>query len=421
MNDILLNQDDTYEVQLASIITNYDEIILFRLYQPIIGYGPVNVYLSLLHEIEGEKIVTTGVKKHNRLFETMLINNNKFIKFRRYLEAVGLLKTFVLEGESFNRYIYKLYAPLMPNKFFSHPILNNLFKRNVSVEEYERTKLYFTDKISVKSTYKDISVSVNDIFFNDLKNMKSDDYVNSSNIRDRLEGEVILNFDFEAFLIGLKDYQIPKKILTDAVLKEIASFATLYKISAIEMRSIVAQAIEFDGSEKRINLDRLQHFAKIFYDTNIKNSKPIKKVPTNNETNVNLLPGNSSIAKKVQLFNDVTPLEFLTIRNNNKPPLSCDVELVRKIQSSTGLLDPVINVILDYSLAKLNNKLIPNYVERVAASLAREGIKDAYEAMLYLNKITKKTEKKVEKPYQEQPQVTKEKDDEEIDMEYKWW
>ena len=208
MNDILLNQDDTYEVQLASIITNYDEIILFRLYQPIIGYGPVNVYLSLLHEIEGEKIVTTGVKKHNRLFETMLINNNKFIKFRRYLEAVGLLKTFVLEGESFNRYIYKLYAPLMPNKFFSHPILNNLFKRNVSIEEYERTKLYFTDKISVKSTYKDISVSVNDIFFNDLKNMKSDDYVNASNIRDRLEGEVILNFDFEAFLIGLKDYKV---------------------------------------------------------------------------------------------------------------------------------------------------------------------------------------------------------------------
>ena len=169
--------------------------------------------------------------------------------------------------------------------------------------------------------------------------------------------------------------------------------------------------IEFENSNQ----------AKIFYDSNIKNSKPIKKVPIKNESNINLLPGNSSIAKKVQLFNDVTPIEFLTIRNNNKPPLSCDVELVRRIQNSTGLLDPVMNVILDYSLAKLNNKLIPNYVERVAASIAREGIKDAYEAMLYLNKITKKTEKKGDKPYQEQPQVTKEKDDEEIDMEYKWW
>ena len=183
MEDLFLKQDDIYEIQLASVITNYDEKILFRLYQPIIGYGPVNLYMSLLNEVEGEKIVSTGAKKHIRLFEIMLIDNNKFLKFRKYLEALGLLKTFVLEGENENRYIYRLYAPVMPNRFFAHPILNNLFKRNVSVEEYDRTRLYFINKINVKSTYREVSAHINDLFFNDIKNIKSNDVYNIYNIR----------------------------------------------------------------------------------------------------------------------------------------------------------------------------------------------------------------------------------------------
>ena len=171
MSDILLNQDDTYEIQLASIITSYDEKVLFRLYQPIIGYGPINLFLTLFNELEGERIVSTGVKTHSRLFEIMLINNLKFVKFRKYLEALGLLKTFVLETENVNRYVYKLYAPLAPDKFFTHPILNNLLKRNISIEEYERTKLYFVNKVGVKASYKDVSCNINDVFFNDKDNL----------------------------------------------------------------------------------------------------------------------------------------------------------------------------------------------------------------------------------------------------------
>lgn len=415
MEELFLKQDDIYEIQLASIITNYDEKILLRLYQPIIGYGPVNLYLSLLNEVEGEKIVTTGAKKHIRLFEIMLIDNNKFLKFRKYLEALGLLKTYVLEGESENRYIYRLYAPLMPNKFFAHPILNNLFKRNVSVEEYDRTRVYFENKINVKSTYKEISTHINELFFNDIKNIKSNDDSNIFNIRERIEGEISSTFDFEAFTVGLKDYQIPKKILTNAVLKEIANYAVLYKISAIDMRQVVAQSLDYDGYEKKINLEKLEYFSKLHYDTNVKNVKNSKKVEVK-EIKVTTLPGNTSISKKVQLFNDITPQEFLKIRNNNMEPLSCDLLLVKKLKDSTNLLDPVINVILDYSLEKLEGKLIPNYVERVASSLVRANINDAYEAMLYLNK-----KKNAQVSSNEVKIKEKMPSNEKLNEENKWW
>ncbi len=417
MNELLLKQDDVYEIQLASIITNYDEKILFRLYQPIIGYGPINLYLTLLHEIEGEKIVTTGVKKHNRLFEIMLINNDKFLKFRRYLEAVGLINTYVLESEGYNRYIYKLYAPLMPNKFFNHPILNNLFKRNVSIEEYERTKLYFINKISVKSTYRDITTNINELFFNDIKNIKQDDNSYLLNIKERVEGEVVSNFDFDAFMIGLKDYQIPKKILTNSVLKEIANYAVLYKISAIDMRQVVAQSIDYTNEEKKVNLEKLEHFSQVYYELNVKSTKKVNKSVVKEEVKVTKLAGNSSIAKKVQLFNEISPVEYLKILNNNIEPLACDIALINRIKNTTQLRDPVINVLLDYSLEKLDNKLIPNYVEKVASSLVRENIKDAYEAMLYLNKKTNRSSNQVEVKKKENVKQT----DEKLDEEFKWW
>lgn len=420
MSELLLKQEDVYEVQLASIISNYDEKVLFRLYQPIIGYGPINLFFTLFHEIEGEKIVTTGVKKHNRLFEIMLINNTKFLKFRKYLEAVGLLKTYVLEGEECNRYVYRLYAPLMPNKFFSHPILNNLFKRNVSVDEYERTKLYFINKINVKSNYHDISTHINDVFFNDIKNIKLDENEIVPNIKERLEGEINSAFDYEAFFIGLKDYQIPKKILTNVILKEIASYAVLYKISAIDMRQVVAQSIDYDGMDKKINLEKLEHFSKVYYDLNVKNNRH-KKVETKQvDVKTTVLPGNSSIAKKVQLFNEVSPIEYLKLRNNNLTPTSYDVELIRKIQVNMELRDSVINVLLDYCLTKLDDKLIPSYVEKVASSLSRKNIKDAYEAMLYLNGKTPKDDKKEEVKVEKKTPV-KEVIEEPLNEEFKWW
>ena len=388
MSDILLHQDDTYEIQLASIITSYDEKVLFRLYQPIIGYGPINLFLTLFNELEGERIVSTGVKTHSRLFEIMLINNVKFVKFRKYLEALGLLKTFVLETENSNRYVYKLYAPLAPDKFFTHPILNNLLKRNISIEEYERTKLYFVNKVGVKASYKDVSCNINDVFFNDIKNIKMADNLDSNeNIKERLEGDIVLPFDFEAFYVGLKDYQIPKKVLTSNVLRSIASFAVLYKINAIDMRQVVAKSIDIIDNEKKVNLEKLEHFSKVYYDLNVKNTKKVttKVVKEEDAEKIVSLPNGSLISKKLELMNDVSPREYLKLLNNNIEPSSSELMLIKKLQDSTNLKDPVINVVIDYTLAKLDNRLVPGYAEKIASTLQRARINDAYKAMVYLS------------------------------------
>ena len=109
------------------------------------------------------------------------------------------------------------------------------------------------------------------------------------------------------------------------------------------------------------------------------------------------------------------------LRNNNIAPSSYDVDLINKVKTHTELLDPVINVLLDYSLEKLDNKLIPAYVEKVAASLSRENIKDAYEAMLYLNGKVSRKSKVNERVTPKKEDVKEIKQEENIEEEYKWW
>ena len=55
---------------------------------------------------------------HEQVFLRMRMPASAFVDARRYLEAAGLLKTFVSEGEDFKIYHYELYAPKSPSGFF---------------------------------------------------------------------------------------------------------------------------------------------------------------------------------------------------------------------------------------------------------------------------------------------------------------
>ena len=130
-----------------------------------------------------------------RLFDMMNCTSNEFVKQRMYLEAVGLVKSFIQEGEEENKYVYRIFAPLTPKEFFEHALLCPLLKRAFTDEsEFVRTKTQFMKSSGVKTTYKDITVQFNDVFknLNRLENI---------NVEDRYIGKVRLrvqtSFDFD--------------------------------------------------------------------------------------------------------------------------------------------------------------------------------------------------------------------------------
>jgi len=384
VRDIVLKVNDKYEVIADSFLTDYDRKILTRLYQPIIGFGALSFFFTLWAELEGEQTITTYEKNHSRLVDIMRCNLPLIRQFSCLLEAIGLLKTYKKEINKEVNYIYKLNSPLYPSNFFANEILHILFKKSLSNDEYERTRLYFQKQNTLPKEYEEISANFNEVFsdidaqhdFKKIMNFKN-------NSITRVEGKPLLSFDFPQFYRSLQEYQIPKNSITPEIEEEIKILANAYNIGVFDMRNIVIASI--DTKNRKIDLSKLKNRCKehINVDYTSKNTKKESKIS---------FSGNITLDEKIKLFSTITPLEFLQIKYNGKTPLYTDIKLLNDLKKATDLNDSIINVLLDYALLQSNNKLSSAYIYRIAGSLMREGVDDPYEAMLFLN--NSKTPKK---------------------------
>ena len=70
------------------------------------------------------------------------------------------------------------------------------------------------------------------------------------------------------------------------------------------------------------------------------------------------------------------------------------MKIINDISKKFQLPNAVINALIDYVLATNDNILARALTEKIAASLAREGVTTAIDAMNYLKKIRKRGKKK---------------------------
>ena len=117
MKNISVLPADTYTVLNKTVINNKDHKIITMLYQPILGYTAVSLFLTLLDDLDKQEFMSEELT-HHHLVSTMQIKLTDIIVAREKLEAVGLLKTFFKEG-NVNNYVYALYSPLSVNDFFN--------------------------------------------------------------------------------------------------------------------------------------------------------------------------------------------------------------------------------------------------------------------------------------------------------------
>lgn len=134
MKNLTILPADTYTVINKTILSDSDIKLISRLYQPIIGYTAVSLYLTLLDDLDKLELMSEELT-HHHLMATMQLKLEDIVIAREKLEAAGLLKTY-LKKDSVNHYAYLIYSPLSAHEFFQHPILNvvlynNLGKKNM--------------------------------------------------------------------------------------------------------------------------------------------------------------------------------------------------------------------------------------------------------------------------------------------------
>lgn len=393
---VVVMSKDFMEVKTSSLIADYDREILANLYQPIIGFAAFALYLSLVVESNNQKV--SSMINHDEFFNKMKISAGQFVDARKLLEGIGLLKTFVSKARDINIYHYEVFAPRNPKDFFDNALLYGMLIQAVGESEANKLKnLYRLD--SPLDMGEDISSSFVDAYrpdFDDPAFKKA--LTVSNNMIGRRGAKIDSKFSFEKFFESLAQVsQIKPESFNKKDMKEIERLATLYGLDENSAANGVAQIYDaLAGKGKHIDYSRLAAIYQDETNYNYLASRRLGNKP-------NIVSGNSDLANKINIMEKVSPKDYLSLLQNGSKPAGSDLRLINDISANFHLPNSVINVLIEYTLAMNSNILSRGYSEKVAASLAREGVDNAVDAMNFLNKVSKKkTNKETKQEVEEQ-------------------
>ena len=420
----VLAHQDFLEVRLASMIADYDRDTLSNLYQPMIGFEALSLYMTLWSEANNEKV--SPLCTHEQVFLRMRMPASAFVDARKYLEATGLLKTFVSEGNDFKIYHYELYAPKSPSGFFDDTLLYGMLIRSIGESNANRLK-----KIYVLDTHQDygkeITASFAEVFHPELNDSSFVEAAESKGgVKGRNRGKIKGAFSYEQFFNSLKEIsQLKESAFRKEEMKEIERLSTLNGVDETEAANLVNQVYDLEKPKgQRIDFEKLTKLMeeKEIYTYRRRNVRVDNRPSLNN--------GNTDLAKKINLMESKSPKDYLTIIQNGTKPADADIRLINDLSKNYHLPNSVINAVVDYVLFKADNVLSRAYAEKVAAQLVREGVRTAADAMNYLRKTDKKKKgalksKKIVIPVKEEKvaeakEETKAESNETNDSELSW-
>ena len=379
---------DTYVVVNKTILHNEDRKIITSLYLPIIGTDAVMLYFTLWADLDNSEILSSEFS-HQKLVSSLRITINELQTSFDKLEAIGLIKAFIKEG-NVNNYIYEIFSPVSASEFLSHPILNIVLYSNVGKREYDNLVKAFKIPRLNTSNYKDITKSFNDVF--ESTSMTSYD-LSLEDIRkyNKLKLNINSNFDFNFLISSMPKNLDTSKMFSKDIKELIINLSFIYDIDAIKMANIVKVSLNDNGT---INRESLRKNSRNFYQ--FSNGGLLPTIIDNNQPEYLRKPiGDTSIrAKMIYTFETISPRELLINKNNGNEPTRRDLKLIEDLLVDYKLKPGVVNVLLDYAINVNNKKLTRGFVETIAGEWQRKGIETVEDAMNNCEKVHKKSSKR---------------------------
>ena len=379
---------DTYVVVNKTILHNEDRKIITSLYLPIIGTDAVMLYFTLWADLDNSEILSSEFS-HQKLVSSLRITINELQTSFDKLEAIGLIKSFIKEG-NVNNYIYEIFSPVSASEFLSHPILNIVLYSNVGKREYDNLVKAFKIPRLNTSNYKDITKSFNDVF--ESTSMTSYD-LSLEDIRkyNKLKLNINSNFDFNFLISSMPKNLDTSKMFSKDIKELIINLSFIYDIDAIKMANIVKVSLNDNGT---INRESLRKNSRNFYQFN--NGGLLPTIIDNNQPEYLRKPigDTSRRAKMIYTFETISPRELLINKNNGNEPTRRDLKLIEDLLVDYKLKPGVVNVLLDYAINVNNKKLTRGFVETIAGEWQRKGIETVEDAMNNCEKVHKKSSKR---------------------------
>ncbi len=384
MKMITLLPADKYIVVNKTLLTDKERKNLISLYEPVIGYEAVSLYLTLWRDLDRLELVSMDYN-HHHLMSLLKSDLETIKKARISLEAIGLLKTYLKIGD-LNSYVYELYSPLSPKEFFAHPIFSVILYNNLGKYEYELLKTEYKEyKVDLKE-YEDITSSLDTTY--KATSQTSFEAIGKKEGNLNLQDQV----DFDLLFSS-----IPKGILNERSLNKklkelINSLSFIYNLDTLKMTELLRLVLNEKGY---IDKEELRKTARKYYQYNNNGKLPTLVYRTQPEYLKNPVGNNTNRGKIIGVFENTSPYDFLKSKYKGASPTSRDLKLLEMLLIDLNLKPAVVNVLIDYVLKKNDNKLNQAFVETIAGQWKRLNIETAEDAMNVAEKEHKKYSKKI--------------------------
>lgn len=371
---------DSYQVKASGILTGADRKIMTMLYQPLMGAECLALYQTLFTEVE-ENRLWSEAHSHVQLLNMLDISLKALFEARLKLEGLGLLKSYVKTENDMRFYIYEILPPLSPEKFFSDGLLNIYLYSKIGNAQFQRLRRFFSDDAIETTTYSEITRSFQDVFepFKGGSVPAIDE--TKQTLVDKITPKEIefddASFDFNLFMSLLSPSMISREKITKEVRQTILKLHGIYQVSEKDMPSYLYRALDASGD---IDIVFLRKIVREGYT--IENGAPpklqMKQEQVTTEDTGKVL--NDEEALQVYL-ESVTPFQLLVDISDGAVPAETDLRVVEEVMNQQNLPVPVMNVLIEYVMLRLDRKLAKNYMMTIAAHWKRKNIKTAKEAM----------------------------------------
>lgn len=378
MDKLPMLELDTFLVINKTVLHDSDHKVLTMLYQPIIGSLAINLYLTLWSYLDKSEIMSSNWT-HRHLIKAMQVKLERIIEAREKLEAMGLLKTYLKEGEV-NNYIYELYSPLKVSEFLTDPILSTILYDTVGKTEYQEIVRFYEIPVIDLKDYKDISTKFNDVFM--TTSIANVEEVSELKKRNALGIAYEPTIDLNNILSLIPNERLNMRSITKSVKELIYKIALVYNYNDEEMRDLILNSI--DDSHK-IDLELLKRNARNFYRFETGNKKAELIYKNQPEYLKSKITSTSKKAKQIYSFETTSPYEFLANKNGCELTRE-ETDILNYLLITVNLQPGVVNVLLDYVLNISENKLVKSFIENKATEWKRNNIETVEDAMAMAKK-----------------------------------
>ncbi|CAH1850786.1 DnaD domain protein [Convivina intestini] len=369
----------------------------FDLYLPFLGPSGFSLYQLLVNELNDRQNTLAG-QDHNFILDSLNVNLINFVKLRRRLEAVGLLKTSYYQDALGEAYTYQLRPALAASDFFDEKLLAGLLFKFVGEERFVTLQKRY-GKVGIAEV-KGTNISANflQVFSREEETVLPENLL-EKNIFKPVGQQDSFDFDNLTLLIrGMSKEKLAQH--REFILAQHA----LYGLNESQLARVINANISLDYqdlNEQGVMAFLLENFANHpvnatdITDTTV----PIQTAQANSK------PATSTLASLYQAAEQLSPVQFIAqIKSNNGGFVSRGEErILRDLINQKILNRAVINILIYQVLVGMDNaSLNRNLVDTIANSWAKAKLETPQQAVDFIKhrqeKATQTKEKKSYRP-----------------------